>query len=457
MWRDSFSVVGRRVVVVGAARSGVAAARLLVARGAEVVLTDTSAAVPDAERLRGEGVRLELGGHVGRTLANADLVVLSPGVPPDRPAVAEARAAGVEIIGEMELASRWLTGRIVAVTGTKGKSTTATLVGRMLGAGGLKVTVGGNIGVPLSGQVELTGPDVVHVVEASSFQLEGTVRFRPAVAVFLNFSPDHLDRHASLGEYASAKARLVANQGPDDVAVLNADDDTVLDIGGRGRARQVLFSVGRDIDEGAHGTPRGVAWRERGGEWRLIPREAIALIGEHMLANVTAAAAVAKVLGVAPGDMTRAIEGFTGLEHAMEPAGEHAGVRFVNDSKATNVEAARHAIRSFEGGVVVIMGGRFKGGDLRSLRGEVAGRAAAVVALGEAAPLLHEAFGDLVPVVGATSMRDAVEKGLAAAPRGGVVLLAPACASFDMFADYAERGRVFRREVARLGENGLSG
>jgi UDP-N-acetylmuramoylalanine--D-glutamate ligase len=404
MQGDGYSVEGRRVAVVGAARSGIAAARLLIARGAEVVLSDTAATVRDEEALRRAGIRLELGGHAGETLAAADLVVLSPGVPPGQPAIVTARRAGVEIIGEMELASRWLRGRIVAVTGTKGKSTTTTLIGRMLEAGGGRVTVGGNIGTPLSGQVELTGPDVVHVVEASSFQLEGTMSFRPSVAVFLNFSPDHLDRHASVGEYAAAKARIFANQGPDDVAVVNAEDEAVLEMAAAGRAHPVFFSLRRPIAEGARATPEGIAWTGRGGEALLIPREAVALTGEHMLANVAAAAAAARLLDVAPDAMTRAVDGFTGLEHAMEPVGEHEGVRFVNDSKATNVEAARHSIRSFDAGLVVIMGGRFKGGDLRSLRTEIDGRAAAVVALGEAAPLLHEAFGDLVRVIDASSM-----------------------------------------------------
>jgi UDP-N-acetylmuramoylalanine--D-glutamate ligase len=450
----AFSVEGRRVVVVGAARSGLAAARLLVARGADVVLTDAAAALPDEQALRGEGIALELGGHSARTFVGADLVVLSPGVPPGQAPILEAREAGVEVIGEMELASRWLEGPIVAVTGTKGKSTTTTLIGRMLAAAGRKVTVGGNIGAPLSGQVAQTGPGVVHVVEASSFQLEGTVRFRPAVAVFLNFSPDHLDRHATVEEYAAAKARIFANQGPQDVAVVNAGDEAVLALAASARARQVRFSVAQPVREGARATGDGVAWIERGRETPLIPRAAIALTGEHMLANVAAAAAVARVLGVAAGEMTRALHGFTGLEHAMEPAGQVGGVRFVNDSKATNVEAARQSIRSFTGGLAVIMGGRFKGGDLRSLRHDIGGRAAAVVAIGEAAPLLREAFGDLVPVVDAATMADAVRKGWEAARPDGVVLLAPACASFDMFADYAERGRVFRQEVARLGEAG---
>src|SRR3954466_14780136 len=253
MTSSTFSVAGKQVVVVGAARSGVAAAQLLVRRGASVTLTDTRPQIEaEAEaELREAGVRLELGGHAPETLRAADLIVLSPGVPPSQPAIAAARAAGVPVMGELELASRWLRGRIVAITGTKGKSTTTTLTGRMLEAGGHRVLVGGNIGHALSAQVEASTADTIHVIETSSFQLESAETFRPWIAVLLNFSPDHLDRHADIGEYAAAKARIFANQDAEDWAVLNADDEPSHVLAQDARSRRLLFAVERNLAEGA--------------------------------------------------------------------------------------------------------------------------------------------------------------------------------------------------------------
>jgi len=444
---------GKHVVVVGAARSGIAAAHLLAERGARVVLADLRPEIAEREALEAAGVAMATGEHRADMFTGADLVVLSPGVPPAQPVLEAARAAGVAVIGEIELASWFLQGRVVAITGTKGKSTTTTLVGRMLDAGGIEALVGGNIGVPLSGQVARTAPHVVHVIEASSFQLETTVTFRPWVAVFLNFSPDHLDRHGSVAEYAAAKARIFERQEAGDYAVVNAEDPLVMEIARRCRAELVPFAAGRAVAGGVGITDGAVRWfGEDGRSDALVPLSSVRLIGRHMLADVLAAAAVAHLAGVPPDAMRRAVEGFTGLEHALEPVAEIGGVRFVNDSKATNVEAARRAIESFPPGLAVIMGGRFKGGDLRLLRGPLSERGARVVAIGEAAPLLHEALGDVAEVTDARGMAEAAEAAWRAAPEGGTVLLAPACASFDMFRDYAERGRAFKEAVARLAE-----
>jgi len=456
MGNDAFSVVGRRVVVVGAARSGIAAAELLARRGARVVLTETRAAVEEAAPLRAAGVELELGGHTAATFEKADLVVVSPGVPTEQPVFETARQHGAEIIGELELASRWVQGPIVAITGTKGKSTTTTLLGRMFKESGRNVLVGGNIGVPLSAQVDASTPDTVHVVEVSSFQLETTVTFRPWIALWLNFADDHLDRHPTVEAYAAAKARIFANQRPTDFAVVNADDTTVMARSRGIAARRVMFSPKGELAEGflidgdwivkrtARGAPTTVE--------RLIPVSAVELTGRHMLNNVVAAAAVATVAGVPTGAMTHALRGFHGLEHVMEPVGRIGDVRFVNDSKATNVEAARRSIESFEGAVVALVGGRFKGGDLRELRAPLSERGRAVIAIGEAASLVRDALHDVVPVVIASSMSEAVAQAYDAARPDGVVLLAPACASFDWFKDYAERGRVFKEEVGGLRE-----
>ncbi len=447
-----FSVDGRRVVVVGAARSGVAAATLLSRRGARVTLTETRSTFDGAEGLRVVGIALELGGHQAETLASADLVVASPGVPLEQPVFDRARQRGVEIIGELELASRWIKGRMIAITGTKGKSTTTTLVGRMLTADGRRVLVGGNIGIPLSAQVEESTADTIHVVEASSFQLETTTTFRPWVALWLNFADDHLDRHPNVEEYASAKARIFAHQESDDWAVVNADDAIVMGHSEGVAATRIPFSPSGRIAQGFVLDGDWIVRRTATGADRLVPVAAVELTGRHMLHNVVAATAVSSVAGVQPAAMLEALRGFRGLEHVMEPVGRVRGVTFVNDSKATNVEAARRSIESFEAGVVPIVGGRFKGGNLRDLRDALAQRGRAVIAIGEAAPLVHEALGDLLPVERATSMRDAVERGYNAAAPEGVVLLAPACSSFDWFRDYAERGRVFKEEVEALRE-----
>jgi UDP-N-acetylmuramoylalanine--D-glutamate ligase len=447
---DDFSVVGRRVVVVGAARSGIAAAELLVRRGARVVLTESRSTFDAAARLGQAGVELELGGHTTPTFESADLVVVSPGVPTEQPVFEAARRRGAEIIGELELASRWVKGPIVAITGTKGKSTTTTLLGRMFKENGRPVLVGGNIGVPLSAQVEASTPETVHVVEVSSFQLETTVTFRPWIALWLNFADDHLDRHPSVDAYAAAKARVFANQQPSDWAVVNADDPAVMVRSRRIAAQRVLFSPSGDLAEGFLVDGDWIVKRTHTTVERLIPVSAVELTGRHMLNNVVAAAAVGTVAGVPTRAMTDALRGFHGLEHVMEAVGRIGDVRFVNDSKATNVEAARRSIESFEGGVVALVGGRFKGGDLRELRASLSAHGRGVIAIGEAAPLVREALHDVVPVVDAASMGEAVSHAYDAARPDGVVLLAPACASFDWFKDYAERGRVFKEEVAKL-------
>jgi UDP-N-acetylmuramoylalanine--D-glutamate ligase len=444
-----FSVAGRRVVVIGAARSGIAAAELLARRGATVTLTEQRPDFAGAARLRAMGIALELGGHQRATLAGADLIVASPGVPLDQPPFDAARERGIDIIGELELAARWIAGPMVAITGTKGKSTTTTVIGRMLTAAGRKVLVGGNIGVPLSAQVEQSTPETVHVVETSSFQLETTTAFHPWISLWLNFADDHLDRHPSVDAYAAAKARIFANQTANDWAVVNADDPTVMERSAGIAARRVEFS-----SSGREGAVFAldkdwIVKRTPAGAERLIPASAVELTGRHMLHNVLAAAAVSSVAGVSSSAMVQALEGFRGLEHVMEPVAEIGGIRFVNDSKATNVEAARRSIESFDN-VVAIVGGRFKGGDLRELSAPLTERGRAVVAIGEAAPRVREALSGTVPIVEAGSIDEAVECGYEAAQPGGVVLLAPACASFDWFRDYADRGRAFKEAVVRL-------
>ena len=445
-----FDVTGKRVTVAGAARSGIAAAELLARRGAQVTLSETRHEVPEAGVLLPLGVRLELGGHETETFTEADLVVLSPGVPPETAVVQAARDRGVPVIAEIELAYRWLQGRVIAITGTKGKSTTTALTGRMLEAAGFKVTVGGNIGAPLSAQVSESTPDTFHVVEASSFQLEQIDTFHPWIAVMLNFSPDHLDRHPTVDAYGAAKARIFENQDARDFAVINADDPAVLELARRGRAAARLFARSGAVDRGTVVEDGWIVDRHSDVPQRLIPLSAIHLLGPHLVHDVLAAATVGAIAGAAPAAMTAAVDAFRGLEHAMELVAEREGVRFVNDSKATNVEAALRSIESFDRDLVPIVGGKFKGGDLRLLREPLKIRAKAVVAIGEARPLVREALGDLIAVHEANTLADAVARAFELAKPSGVVLLAPACASFDMFRDYADRGRRFKDEVRKL-------
>jgi UDP-N-acetylmuramoylalanine--D-glutamate ligase len=396
------------------------------------------------------GVAIEAGGHQRETFTSADLIVLSPGVPPDLPPITAARERQIPVVGELELASRWLKGRLIAITGTKGKSTTTALTGRMLEAAGFKVTVGGNIGHPLSAQVTDSTPETLHVVEASSFQLEQIDTFHPWIAVVLNFSPDHLDRHPTVDAYAAAKARIFQNQEPTDWAVVNADDPSVLELAAGTRAVKRYFARSSAIPEGTVIERDWIVERRKAATERLIPLDAIHLLGPHLVVDVMAAATVGAIAGASPMAMTAAVDAFPGLEHAMELVADIGGVRFVNDSKATNIESALRSIESFDNGLVPIMGGRFKGGDLGLLKRPLATRAKAVVAIGESRPLFAGALSGTVPVYEAESLPAAVGRAFEVAMPSGVVLLAPACASFDMFRDYAERGQRFKEEVRKL-------
>jgi len=448
-----FSVQGATVVVVGAARSGIAAARLLAARGGQVVLTEQQREVDTSvSSLREDGIELELGGHDPHTLTSAELVVLSPGVSPTLPVFDAVRRRGVPVISEIELASRWLRGRLVAVTGTKGKSTTVVLLGRMLEASGCAVLVGGNVGTALSSQVERSTPDVIHVVEVSSFQLELTTTFKPSIAVLLNLHSDHLDRHGGYESYAAAKARIFANQTEGDTLVINGDDPEVVRLTGSSRALRCSYALNERVDDGVTVVDEVITYRRPGGDLPLVPVSAVHLLGRHFLSDVLAATTVAHRIGVSGMDMTRAVGQFTGLEHALEPVGEIRGVRFINDSKATNIVAARRAIESCGIPLVVIMGGRFKGGDLASLAPLLEERVDAVVAIGEARDRIYDTLASSVRVIRVESLGAAVSASFGLATPGGTVLLAPACASLDMFRNYAERGQVFTQAVSRLRE-----
>ncbi|HUG53327.1 MAG TPA: UDP-N-acetylmuramoyl-L-alanine--D-glutamate ligase [Vicinamibacteria bacterium] len=456
-------LAGKQVVVVGLARSGVAAARLCARQGARVVATDRKGPgqLPaEVMSLEKDGVRLELGAHRKETFASASLIVVSPGVPSDVPELQAAREAGVPVLAELELGWRLLRGTAAAVTGTKGKSTTTAAAGAMLREAGGDVRVGGNIGQALTGIVEGSTAKTVFVLEVSSFQLEGTDTFRPHVAVFLNLSPDHLDRHASFEEYAQAKARIFANQTEEDWAVVNAFDPAVLALARRGRARKVAFhplGSGSPALEEAAGAAffDGAAARLRanGRDEVLFDRADVHLPGDHLASDLLAAGATARLMGAAPEDIRRAVRAFAGAEHVLEKVAVIRGVAFFNDSKATNVEAALKSLEAFASPVLPILGGRYKGGDFALLAPALRARGKAVLAIGEATPRIAEALAGVVPVVPCGSMAEAVERAFALAVAGDTVVLAPACSSFDMFEDYAARGLAFKDEVRRLVES----
>lgn len=449
---------GDVVVVIGLARSGIAAAEFLARRGATVVAADAkaeSALPPEALGLRERGVRLELGEHREETFAGASMVVVSPGVPWELPALAAARAKGVPVIAEIELAFRHLRGRVAAITGTKGKSTTTAALGAMLREAGFDARVGGNIGSPLVSLVEGSTDATAFAVEVSSFQLEGTERFRPEVAVWLNLSPDHLDRHPSLEAYVAAKARLFARQEAGDWAVVNADDPVVLEQARRGRARQLLFRVtGEPLPEGDSAFFEGglAQLRRDGRKETLFRRDEVVLPGAHLAGDLLVAAAAARLLGAPADAIARAVRAFRGAPHVLEHVATIDGVAYYDDSKATNVEAARLSLEAFSQPVLVIVGGRYKGGDFGALAPGLRAHGRRVLAIGEARERVKAALESAVPVDPCDSLRGAVERARAAARPGDVVLLAPACSSFDMFVDYADRGRAFQAEVRRLAE-----
>ncbi|MFZ4984551.1 MAG: UDP-N-acetylmuramoyl-L-alanine--D-glutamate ligase [Blastocatellia bacterium] len=445
-------LVGRHFVVVGMARSGLAAARFLHARGARVTVNDArpEAELAEAGQLRGIGLQVVGGGHPRELFESADCLVVSPGVPLAAPAFDWARRAGVEIIGEVELAARFLRGRVVGITGTNGKTTTTSLIGELLGKGGFPVLVGGNIGEPLVSLVDRSRDQDWIVAELSSFQLEAVEQLHVRVAVLLNITPDHLDRYDSMESYAAAKANILRRQESDDVAILNADDTRIVAMRALTPARIVLFSTIRPLDEGISLRGDWIVERRGGVERELIDRADIPLRGEHNLENVMAGLAAGLACGVDPDSMRRTIRSFRAVEHRLEFTAEIGGVGFYNDSKATNVDAAIKSLEAFPGGITVILGGKDKGSDFSPLRRLVTERCQQVILIGAAAAKIGEALANTRPLHQVESMEQAVRLGLQLSRPGDTVLLAPACASFDMFDNYEHRGRVFKEAVRRL-------
>ncbi len=454
----SLDLNDKRVLVVGLGRSGIAAARLCAGQGARVTVTDKRPASDLAAataQLPGDVAR-ELGGHRRETFLAADLIVLSPGVP-EIPELAAARTAGVAITGELELAGQFVSAPIVAITGTNGKSTTTTLIGEMLRATGRPTFVGGNLGEPLAEAIGTPAAeaDGFCVVEASSFQLETVRTFRPRVAVLLNITPDHLDRYDGMDGYVAAKARIFAAQDAADYAVVNADDLLSVRAAATAPSRQLQFSIARPLAAGA--------WLQDGALAVLVPGEGVEtypadlpwLAGQrHNQANALAALLAARLAGASREAARAGLLGFRPLAHRMELVADAGGVAYYDDSKGTNVGAVVAALDGFPRPVVLIAGGRDKGGDYAPLAEVLARVGRAAILIGEAADKMEAAFRGHVPVQRAATMEAAVTAARASARPGDVVVLSPACSSFDMFRDYAHRAEVFRTAVARVAGEG---
>jgi UDP-N-acetylmuramoylalanine--D-glutamate ligase len=431
-------------VVVGMARSGVAAARLLHSRGESVFVTDSGKPQASAE-LDALGIPWEGGKHTVARFLQADEIIVSPGVPLSIPPLQAARDKGVPIISELELASRYLKGDIVGITGSNGKTTTTTLVGEILTAAGKTVQVGGNIGTAMCGLVDTSTPFTINVIEVSSFQLDAIVAFRPHVAALLNVTPDHLDRYADFAAYRQSKFRIFENQQETDIAVLNHDDANVYPPDGL-RARQQYFSRTDGIADGAF---------RFGGMLYLngtavMAASDVRLRGEHNIENVLASMAITSTYGVRSSTLTSVISEFRGVEHRLEYVASVRGVSFFNDSKATNVDSAIKAVASFDHNIILILGGRDKGASYDPLIEAMKEKVRHVLLIGEASEKIGAAMDNRFPMSKVSSLEDAVREGAAIGQPGDVVLLSPACASFDMFDNYEHRGRVFKKAVQEL-------
>jgi UDP-N-acetylmuramoylalanine--D-glutamate ligase len=444
---------GKRVLVVGLGRSGVASALFLKSQGARVTVSD----VKSPEQLREEipvlldhGIAVETGGHGERTFQNQDLIVVSPGIPVDAAPIAQARALGQPVIGEIELAAEFLPVPIIAITGSNGKTTTTTLIGEILAAGGLKTLVGGNIGTPAISLVPQATPETVVVLEVSSFQLETILTFRPKIGIVLNVTPDHLDRHRTFAAYVDAKARLFENQQPEDFAVLNADDPTCVDLAARTRAQAFWFSRKREVEQGAFVLNGAVLFRRGGEQQEVMLATEIPLKGAHNLENVLAAVCAGALMGCETGKMGAAVRNFKAVEHRLEYVATVRGVEYYNDSKATNVDATIKALESFPGNIHLILGGKDKGSDYTLLNDLLRHRVKAVYTIGAAAEKIQSQIKGATSIVSSGTIDVAVKQAAAAAQAGDVVLLTPACASFDQFQNYEHRGRVFKDLVLAL-------
>ena len=443
---------GKRVLVVGLARTGIGVVRFLVEQGARVVGTDIRAAHELEEyrsSIRDLDVRTELGEHRIDTFLSTDLIVVSPGVPLGIEPIAAAREKGIEVISEIELACRFIGDPIIGVTGTNGKTTTTMLLGHMLRRSGKRVFVGGNVGNPLIDCAGRGKWDYV-VAEISSFQLEGIDQFRPHIALMLNITEDHLDRYPHYDEYVRAKFRLFSNQGGSDFALLNADDVTINAMTFHIKARKCYFSLTSPLKVGTFFDRDGLIYRDPKGNAERFELVRVALSGVHNVENMLAAVLAAKICSCPRESIQVALDSFRGLPHRLEFVRELEGVRFYNDSKGTNVGSVVKSLMSFRGPIILIAGGKDKGGDYAPLKGVVAERVKRLILLGEAKRRIVKALGTSVPTTLADTLEEAVQGAFDGSRPGDVVLFSPACSSFDMFRDYEERGDRFKEIVHQL-------
>src|SRR3984893_18512551 len=443
---------GKRVLVVGLGKSGVASALFLKAHGARVTVSDTKTGDElhsEIPVLLDHGITVETGGHGERTFRGQDLIVVSPGIPLDAPALVQARALGGSVIGEIELAARFLRGPIVAITGSNGKTTTTALTGEIMTAGGFSALVGGNIGTPAIALAERATAESVIVLEVSSFQLETIHSFRPKIAVLLNVTPDHLDRHRTFEAYVDAKAPVREYQQSADLAVLNADDPTRVAMAARTKPQVFWFSRQKEVQQGAWVLDGNIWFRQGAQQREIMLTSEIPLKGAHNLENVLAAVCAGALMGCAPEKIRQAVRDFKAVEHRLEYVATIRGVDYYNDSKATNVDATIKALESFPANIHLILGGKDKGSDYTLLNKLLRQRVKRVYTMGAAAAKIESQVKD-VEVVHAETLENALRKANAVAQAGDVVLLAPACASFDQFKNYEQRGQVFKEIVRGL-------
>jgi len=456
-------IKGKKVLVVGLGKSGLAAALFLRRQGAQVTVSDVRSAEALAKEIPAlidEGIAVEAGGHGLLTFRRQDLIVVSPGVPLDTPELLQVQKFGLPIIGELELAAHYLKGKVLAITGSNGKTTTTSLCGEIFEAAKLHVQVGGNIGVPVIALVDNAREDGWSVLEVSSFQLETAYEFHPQIAAILNITPDHLDRHGSFENYVAAKERIFARQEAEDALVLNADDEPTKRAAARTKSRVFWFSRTHVVRQGAFVREGVIVFRESeqaAGEPVMRVGE-IPLKGAHNIENVLAAVCAARLAGIPAETIRNAVANFKAVEHRLEFVAKLNGVDYYNDSKATNVDATIKAIEAFPGGIHLILGGKDKNSDYRQMRALLTERVKAVYTIGAAAEKIHTHVEGSVPIVSAGTLENAVERAAAVAQPGEIVLLAPACSSFDQFENYEHRGRVFKEAVlARRGVKALAG
>jgi UDP-N-acetylmuramoylalanine--D-glutamate ligase len=456
-------VKGKRVLVVGLGKSGVASAQFLAARGARVTVSDTRSRdelKSQIPALLERGVAVETGGHGERTFRDQDLIVVSPGVPSDLPQLARARAQGIPVIGEIELAARFLKGKIVAITGSNGKTTTTTLCGDLIASSSKRTLVGGNIGTPVILLVDDSTDDTINVVEVSSFQLETIETFHPYIAVVLNLTPDHLDRHGTMEVYTAAKARIFENQSSSDYSVLNLDDEGSAGLRSRTKARLCWFTRKQQLSGDQMGSfvrDGEIYWRDGKREEPIMAVSEITLKGAHNLENVLAAAAVGRLCGCDAVSIRNAVRKFKAVEHRLQYVATIGGVDYYNDSKATNVDATIKAIESFSGNIHLILGGKDKDSDYTLMNDLLRERVKRVYTIGSAAEKIRSHVQSVVEVLACRTLDNAVERAHDLARSGDVVLLAPACSSFDQFDNYEHRGRTFKTLVERLAAPAAAG